>query len=238
MVLALVALQQGTCAGFFISWLAFVIAALEIEIEGSHGWASSLPTWRRSSWLCGGKRMLTGYHVFLASTLISACLTGVVISGAILQQPYVGVGVLLSLSVFVFAMLIEDSFWFVLNDEFWDALESGQVVNHFQSNEERIWLYVSNGTFACLLWLVGYGAWDAQWQLGATALGFLLASLILSQIFVRSVVKPLYTIWQRQMHNKSTTDCEAVLSASCMLLCVTLLILLLWSVAIGVWQWR
>jgi hypothetical protein len=52
--------------------LAFSLAALEIEIEGQHGWAEKLPTWYRTrgpaarvfALLTGGKP-LTGYHLWL-----------------------------------------------------------------------------------------------------------------------------------------------------------------------------
>ena len=51
----------------FILIAAFVFAKLEIEVEGPHGWAEKLPTWRIEhhfllDWLFGG-RPLTSYHV-------------------------------------------------------------------------------------------------------------------------------------------------------------------------------
>ena len=46
--------------------LGFYFAQLEIQIEGPHGWAGRLPTWRISDhWLLDlfmGGRILTGYH--------------------------------------------------------------------------------------------------------------------------------------------------------------------------------
>ena len=47
---------------------ALVFARLEIEIEGPHGWAEKLPTWRiNNRWtrLFYGSRPLTGYHLWM-----------------------------------------------------------------------------------------------------------------------------------------------------------------------------
>ncbi len=52
----------------FILVLSIVTALLEIQIEGPHGWAAALPTWkiewRWLSFLNNGKP-LTGYHLYL-----------------------------------------------------------------------------------------------------------------------------------------------------------------------------
>ena len=51
--------------------LALLLANEEIQIEGSAGWAASLPTWRiEGGWLLElfwGGRTMTGYHVFIFS---------------------------------------------------------------------------------------------------------------------------------------------------------------------------
>ncbi len=56
---------------FAVAWL---LARLEIEIEGAHGWAQNLPTWRFSPpwWLelTNGKPM-TGYHLYLSLFLLA-----------------------------------------------------------------------------------------------------------------------------------------------------------------------
>lgn len=62
------------CIGNIMFWSLFavVIACIEIESEGKHGWAEKMPTWYRTSgfWaalygrLMGGKP-LTGYHSFM-----------------------------------------------------------------------------------------------------------------------------------------------------------------------------
>lgn len=49
--------------------LAFFFAKIEIQIEGAHGWATSLPTWRiEAHWLLDvfwGGRPMTGYHAWV-----------------------------------------------------------------------------------------------------------------------------------------------------------------------------
>jgi len=51
--------------------LAFFFAMVEIQIEGSDGWATKLPTWRiEKHWLLDvffGGRALTGYHAWMLS---------------------------------------------------------------------------------------------------------------------------------------------------------------------------
>lgn len=55
---------------------ALLVACVEIEIEGAHGWAERLPTWYRVSgpvarfyFLVSGGRPLTGYHVTMVPAL-------------------------------------------------------------------------------------------------------------------------------------------------------------------------
>jgi len=50
--------------------LSALLAATEVQIEGPHGWAANLPTWRVDNWLTKAMlsgKPLTGYHVFLFS---------------------------------------------------------------------------------------------------------------------------------------------------------------------------
>jgi CDP-diglyceride synthetase len=59
---------------FFIAALiiGLVMALLEIQIEGAHGWAANLPTWKLSvhlplvgMWYGYKGKPLTGYHIYL-----------------------------------------------------------------------------------------------------------------------------------------------------------------------------
>jgi hypothetical protein len=58
--------------GAYFFFIAFVLAHLEIQIEGPHGWAEKLPTWRWDGpgirrWL--GKPV-TGYHLCLMTLIL------------------------------------------------------------------------------------------------------------------------------------------------------------------------
>ena len=58
--------------GAYFFFIAFMLAHLEIQIEGPHGWAEKLPTWRWDGprvrrWF--GKP-ITGYHVCLVTCLV------------------------------------------------------------------------------------------------------------------------------------------------------------------------
>jgi len=58
--------------GAYFFFIAFILAHLEIQIEGPHGWAEKLPTWRWDSpavrrWF--GKPV-TGYHLCLVTCIL------------------------------------------------------------------------------------------------------------------------------------------------------------------------
>jgi hypothetical protein len=96
--------------------IAFIVAKLEIEIEGSDGWAKNLPTWKlHNKWtrVFLGKQPLTGYHLWLVLTIVAS-----------LHFPFV-LGYPWSLSLefkmialFWVAVIAEDFLWFVLNPAF------------------------------------------------------------------------------------------------------------------------
>jgi hypothetical protein len=53
--------------GAYLFLVAWVLAHLEIQIEGPHGWAAKLPTWRwdTPAVLKWAGKPITGYHVYL-----------------------------------------------------------------------------------------------------------------------------------------------------------------------------
>jgi hypothetical protein len=97
-------------------WLSYCFAEVEIAIEGPHGWAANLPTWRLSEhhWanaFLGGKPV-TGYHVWVITFVFS-----------ILHMPYVFVAPSWALeaqilSFFALFWVLEDFLWFVRNPHF------------------------------------------------------------------------------------------------------------------------
>ncbi len=97
--------------------VAWVFALVEIHVEGRHGWAANLPTWRiENRWtrIFYGSRALTGYHLYvqLFVTLL-------------LHAPYalglVRPGWAVEARILSFAILfwvVEDFLWFVINPAF------------------------------------------------------------------------------------------------------------------------
>lgn len=101
---------------FFI--LALSLAILEIQIEGAHGWAKNLPTWRpaANTWysklyaqIMSGKE-LTGYHLSMFGFVL-----------LVFHLPYIYgypldlVNWLKTLSAYLMFVIIWDFLWFVLN---------------------------------------------------------------------------------------------------------------------------
>jgi hypothetical protein len=96
--------------------MAFIMAKLEIEIEGKDGWAAALPTWRVKNWftrLLWGKQEFTGYHFWVFWLIM-----------VLLHFPFwIGLPWTLQLElqilgVFFLGVIFEDFFWFVLNPHY------------------------------------------------------------------------------------------------------------------------
>jgi hypothetical protein len=99
--------------------LAVVFAQLEIQIEGCSGWASALPTWRRTpqQWpalnLLWGGRPLTGYHLW-AFTCVALFFH---LPFAMLWRWDLGLEARALGSTMLF-WIVEDALWFLLNPHF------------------------------------------------------------------------------------------------------------------------
>lgn len=120
---------------FFLAllWLSFVMAKLEINIEGQYGWAEKLPTKRLSSnhWiskLVFGGRPATGYHLWLSILIFSLLHT------VYLFYPFTWQIELKIVSFFILFWMIEDFLWFVLN--------SAYGLKNFKP--EKIWWHRNN----------------------------------------------------------------------------------------------
>jgi hypothetical protein len=93
---------------------AFAMARVEIEIEGPHGWADKLPTWRISNkWtkLLYGDRPLTGYHLWMQLFVLMMAHLPFALHAWQWSKGQ-------ELQVVGFVMLffiVEDFLWFVLN---------------------------------------------------------------------------------------------------------------------------
>jgi hypothetical protein len=101
---------------FFAALLAAsaVFALLEIEIEGNHGWAASLPTWRiENRWTRAllGARAITGYHVYFHMLVL--ILTHLPFALGFVSFSWAAEFRILSFVILFW--LIEDFLWFVFN---------------------------------------------------------------------------------------------------------------------------
>ena len=93
---------------------AAAFAKLEIAIEGPHGWAANLPTWRISGtwwnrWLFGG-RVMTGYHAWALITVLVLLHVGLLAGGDWSLRAEVRV-----LASYALFWIAEDLLWFVFN---------------------------------------------------------------------------------------------------------------------------
>jgi hypothetical protein len=94
-----------------------LFALIEIQIEGPHGWAASLPTWKlQNRWtrLLLGVKPLTGYHLYALTFILLA----VHFPFAFGLAPFSWAAEARVLSFYTFFWIVEDFLWFVLNPAF------------------------------------------------------------------------------------------------------------------------
>lgn len=108
----------------YLAWvavMAFFFAEVEIQIEGSAGWAAQLPTWRiEKHWLLDifwGGRPMTGYHAWAFSFMALAFFMPLAFNG---RWRWRDAG--LALAGLMLFWIIEDFLWFVLNPAFGVAM--------------------------------------------------------------------------------------------------------------------
>lgn len=102
---------------FWVFLLAFFFANVEIQIEGAHGWAASLPTWRVEKHqlldIFWGGRPMTGYHAWIFSFMFLVFHLPQVLHNSFslrLEARCLGCLMLFWIS--------EDFLWFVMNPAF------------------------------------------------------------------------------------------------------------------------
>ncbi len=105
-------MPAGAVQGAYLFFLAWLLAYVEIQVEGPHGWATSLPTWRWENplllKLTNGKPV-TGYHVSLIGFALAAFHLPLVEGGWSLARE---AGVLSAYALFAVCW---DFQWFVWN---------------------------------------------------------------------------------------------------------------------------
>lgn len=105
----------------YIFILATFLAILEIQIEGPHGWAKNLPTWRpqNKSWLLKfyqklmSDREATGYHITMFSFVLLIFHLPYVFGLAFSWQHW-----LQTMAYFLMFVVLWDFLWFVLNPHY------------------------------------------------------------------------------------------------------------------------
>jgi hypothetical protein len=117
---------MSTWQGVYFFAIAFSLAMLEIQIEGPHGWAAKLPTWRwEPSFMKRAGRPVTGYHLWL--TVFMLLLLH-------LPQGYLGFSWEREaelLSLFLLLAVVWDFLWFAFNPHFGLA----------RFNREHVWWF-------------------------------------------------------------------------------------------------
>ena len=105
--------------------LAYFFANVEIQIEGSAGWAANLPTWRiEHHWLLDlfwGGRPMTGYHAWVFPFVALFFHLPAVFNGRWSWR--IEARTIACIMVF---WLTEDFLWFVLNPAYGLPLQSGE----------------------------------------------------------------------------------------------------------------
>ncbi len=104
---------------FFLGLLgtSLLFALVEIHIEGPHGWAGNLPTWRiENRWtrLFYGKRPLTGYHLYVQ--LFVLVMANVIWFLGL--TPFTWRGEARVMAFVILFWITEDFIWFLLNPAF------------------------------------------------------------------------------------------------------------------------
>jgi len=112
---------------------AVLLSLLEIQIEGKHGWAENLPTWKiknRATKFLYSSRPLTGHHLYLQTFILVILHVPYLLS---IVQPSLQIELRI-LAFMVFFWILEDFLWFVINPAF--------GLNKFK--REHIWWHAPN----------------------------------------------------------------------------------------------
>ena len=114
----------------WVALLSFFFAQVEIQIEGSAGWAAALPTWRiESHWLLDifwGGRPMTGYHAWVFPFIAMVFHLPVFLYGRWSWRAEARI-----VAMIMFFWVLEDALWFVLNPAFgWTKFSAGNIPWH------------------------------------------------------------------------------------------------------------
>ena len=168
--------------GIYFFAIAYVLAYLEIQIEGPHGWAAKLPTWRWDSpaVLRWAGKPITGYHVSLIAFIL------LFIHLPVLSQPWSLEREGETLSQFFLLAVFWDFLWFVCNPHFGLARFRPDRVWWFKSwtlglpTSYFSGLAISLGIYAAGAFLPGSSLWPERVVRWATVFAVLLVPTLLT----------------------------------------------------------
>ena len=155
---------RGASEGAYLFVLCHILARVEIHIEGAHGWAAKLPTWRWGpKWwldLTNGKE-LTGYHLWLTLFLIGMFHLPLAFAGfsrALLAK---------CASSYIMITASWDLQWFVWNPAWgFDALRARDVVwfrRKFLGLPVDYFVgYAVSAALTALIWTPGMEQWTGR----------------------------------------------------------------------------
>jgi hypothetical protein len=176
---------QAVREGLALFALCWLLARAEIEIEGPHGWAVTLPTWRWGpEWflnLTNGKEV-TGYHVWLSLFLIGAMHLPLVYAGfsrALLAK---------CVSSYLLLTSTWDLQWFAWNPAWGLAAFRSRPIPWFRRKllgfpVDYYAAYAVSGLATWLIWSPGLKSWLVR---VATLLAASVLSLVAAAILVKA----------------------------------------------------
>lgn len=178
-------------AYFFV--IALVLAHLEIQIEGPHGWAEKLPTWRWDGpairrWF--GKPV-TGYHLCLVTCLLLFLHVPLFYGGSWEREADL-------LAMFFFLAVTWDFLWFACNRHFGVArFRKGQVW-WFPAWVFGVPREYCVGLTLSLCAALAPALWTGTWADRAQRWGLILGELLALTIAVTAfTLRPRRRVWAR-----------------------------------------
>jgi hypothetical protein len=199
----------------FLFGYAALFAAVEIEIEGSHGWAERLPTWFRVTTpparfygLFMRGKPLTGYHAVMFLLPLWSFHIGFVAG-----VPWSWAAEATTLSAYLVWVVTWDLLWFLFNPRFgWARFRKGEVWWH-----DRTWI----GRFPIDYW----GALVVSLVIAATAGlptgGFdvlgrhaALCAGFTGLVLLSSAAAPAYMRWHAHMRRPGADERKLVVPQS------------------------
>lgn len=124
---ALVKLRHPLLLVAWVALLGLFFAMTEIQIEGAHGWAAALPTWRiERHWLLDifwGGRPMTGYHAWVFPFMFLAFHLPHAIHGSFSLKTEAR-----CLGALMLFWICEDFLWFALNPAYGLARFTPQLI--------------------------------------------------------------------------------------------------------------